>query len=363
MRLRSSEWLLVAYFAYVAALSLFFPGRPYLGYKPFYALALAVLLIAALAFAGRRYPIFNMIRDWTPLAFTLGAFREMDWFTPARYTLEWERVWLQQDRLLLTRLGLARALEALGPVVPGYLELCYLLVYATGAFCVLTLWLTHRRAAVGPLDGRLPHRDAAGLCAVSILPFAAAPEAAAPDAGRSGGRRHVVPALELVAARCGDDSQRRVSKRARVLGLLGGLGTVRRPPKAAWVCVGDAVLCMQRFRRDDLWTLPLRGGRGSGIRPHPRGRGGGLRAAGSRRLQPPIAAGVPRQRLKEITRSVCNRWAQPFQWTLGAQGLTSVSESLSPFALTGFCPAERPKPLTIVANALIKRTTSVSKAK
>jgi membrane-associated phospholipid phosphatase len=148
MRLRSSEWLLVAYFAYVAALSFFFPARPYLGYKPFYGLALAALLIAALAAAQRRYPIFNMIRDWTPLAFTLLAFREMDWFTPARYTLEWERVWLQQDHWLLTRLGLARVLEALGPVVPAYLELCYLLVYATGAFCVLTLWLTHRRAAV-----------------------------------------------------------------------------------------------------------------------------------------------------------------------------------------------------------------------
>ena len=32
-------------------------------------------------------------------------------------------------------------------MVPAYLELCYLLVYATGAFCVLTLWLTHRRSA------------------------------------------------------------------------------------------------------------------------------------------------------------------------------------------------------------------------
>ena len=48
----------------------------------------------------------------------------------------------------MTRFGLARVIEAVGSVGPAYLELCYLLVYATGAFCILTLWLTHRRLAV-----------------------------------------------------------------------------------------------------------------------------------------------------------------------------------------------------------------------
>lgn len=148
MRLRASEWLLLVYFSYVAILPFFFPGRPHLGYKPVYALAAATLLIAALAAAERRHRVFNKIRDWTPLAFTLWAFREMDWFTPAGYTLGWERVWAQQDQWLLTRLGLARAVETFRPVVPGYLELCYLLVYATGAFSVATLWLSRRRAVV-----------------------------------------------------------------------------------------------------------------------------------------------------------------------------------------------------------------------
>jgi membrane-associated phospholipid phosphatase len=150
MRLRASEWLLIAYFAYVAALCFFFPGRPYLGYKPFYVLALVGLAIVVLAQAERDSgrPIFNQLRDWTPLGFTLVAFREMDWFTPARYTLEREHLWLGQNQWLLTQVGLARAVEALGPVGPAFLELCYLLVYGTGAFCVLTLWLTHRRMAV-----------------------------------------------------------------------------------------------------------------------------------------------------------------------------------------------------------------------
>ncbi len=36
--------------------------------------------------ADARYRIFKVLRDWTPLAFTLAAFRETDWFTPALYT-------------------------------------------------------------------------------------------------------------------------------------------------------------------------------------------------------------------------------------------------------------------------------------
>jgi membrane-associated phospholipid phosphatase len=148
MRLRASEWILVVYFAYVATVSFFFPDRPRLGYKPFYSLALAGILITLLAAAARRHRVIDVLRDWTPLAFTLWAFREMDWFTPGRYSLAWERVWLLQDHWLLTRTGFARVLESLGPVGPGYLELCYLLVYATGSFCVLTLSLTHRRQAV-----------------------------------------------------------------------------------------------------------------------------------------------------------------------------------------------------------------------
>jgi membrane-associated phospholipid phosphatase len=148
MRLRASEWLLLAYFLYVAILPFFFPARPHLSYRPLYAFGLAACLIVALAAAERFHRIFNMVRDWTPLAFTLGAFLEMDWFTPSRYALGWEQAWLRQDSWLLTHLGLARALEAMGPIVPGYLELCYLLVYSTGAFCVLTLWLVHRRPVV-----------------------------------------------------------------------------------------------------------------------------------------------------------------------------------------------------------------------
>jgi membrane-associated phospholipid phosphatase len=46
--------------------------------------------------------------------------------------------------------------------------LCYLLVYATGAFCVLTLWLVHRRPAV---DRWMVVYLTGTLLAYSLLPF------------------------------------------------------------------------------------------------------------------------------------------------------------------------------------------------
>jgi membrane-associated phospholipid phosphatase len=170
MRLRAAEWLLIVYFVYVAALCFFFPGRPHLGYKPFYVLELAAPLIVALAWSDHNSgrPVFSVLRDWMPLAFTLVAFREMDWFTPLRYTLERERVWLQQDQWLLTRMGLARLVEAAAPLLPGYLELCYLLVYATGAFCVVTLWLLHRRQAT---DRWMVVYLAGTLLAYALFPY------------------------------------------------------------------------------------------------------------------------------------------------------------------------------------------------
>ena len=155
-----------------------------------------------LASAERRYPIFTMVRDWAPLVFTLWAFREMDWFTPGRLTLGWERMWTQQDQWLLMQLGLARAVESLGPVLPGYLELCYLFVYAVGPFCVLTLLPGSSAGDYRPLDGRLPYGDAAGIRPVSILSNPAAADAG----GSSGIVVTLASALESVAARCGDDS-------------------------------------------------------------------------------------------------------------------------------------------------------------
>jgi len=122
VRFRSSEWLLIAYFAYVAivASSFISPWKP---------LALLVAVLGVLWAASTRHSWF---RDVLPLILTLVAFREMDWFTPAIRHRQFEPVWIRWDRRLLHEFGLRAAIERAGPALPFFFELCYLLVYSTG---------------------------------------------------------------------------------------------------------------------------------------------------------------------------------------------------------------------------------------
>lgn len=148
VRLRASEWILLAFFAYIAALVPFFRDRPRLGFQPFVVLLFIALLLCSLALAERtRYAAaISMIRDWIPMALTLCAFREMELFVPQVYDSGYEKVWIKSDNFVLHEWGLGRAVESLGPLIPAYLELCYLLVYGVGSFCVILLWVkAHRR--------------------------------------------------------------------------------------------------------------------------------------------------------------------------------------------------------------------------
>jgi len=137
--LRSSEWLLIGYFAYVALI----PG-------PRLPLFIAAGIIGLLAFGEARgnREFFSIARDWLPLALTLMAYREMDFFTPLSPEHKLEFQWVQWDRTLLHDWGVQRAIESLGAVIPSYLELCYLLVYAVGPFTVAVLYLARHRERV-----------------------------------------------------------------------------------------------------------------------------------------------------------------------------------------------------------------------
>ena len=137
--LRSSEWLLIGYFTYVALIS--GPRLPVLVAAGF------ITLLAYGESRGNR-EFFSIARDWLPLALTLMAYREMDWFTPLARDHFLEFQWIQWDRTLLHDWGFQRALESLGAVLPSYLELCYLLVYAVGPFTVAALYFEHRRDRV-----------------------------------------------------------------------------------------------------------------------------------------------------------------------------------------------------------------------
>ena len=151
--LRSSEWLLIGYFGYVAAIIWAFPLNPQVKWQSLvlFALVASQLVVFAVAESYGRQKIFSIARDWIPLALTLVAYREMDWFSqlPRNYDLELR--WLEWDGKLLYGAGLQSAIEWLGPLLPGYLELCYVLVYAVGVFSVAVLYAQQRRVLVNRL--------------------------------------------------------------------------------------------------------------------------------------------------------------------------------------------------------------------
>jgi membrane-associated phospholipid phosphatase len=134
-RLRSSEWVLLAYFAYVALISPFFvsPWRP---------LALAVAIGAVLLVLARRE---SWLRDVFPLILTLIAFREMNWFTPPVHHHELEQAWIVWDRALLADFGMRAAIESAGSLAPFFFELCYALVYAVAPVALWALFANGRR--------------------------------------------------------------------------------------------------------------------------------------------------------------------------------------------------------------------------
>jgi len=137
-RFRRSEKLILAYFAYVAVIAPIYLENPWM------ALALCIGVGVA-AFAISRSD--SVFRDWLPLLATLLAYRQMDWFAgPKDGSLE--QAWIAWDRWLLDEHGLRKAIESLGLLIPGYLELCYLLVYAVAPVALVSLLKNGKRGEV-----------------------------------------------------------------------------------------------------------------------------------------------------------------------------------------------------------------------
>jgi membrane-associated phospholipid phosphatase len=154
-RLRSSEWLLIGYFAYVAAIAPAFPLQSRMLWRPAAVALLVTALLASAAYgeATEHRSVFSTARDWLALALTLVAYREMDWFSPLSHNLRLELRWVEWDRTILygARLhnwGIQRAIESSGALLPSYLELCYALVYAVGPCLVAILYIERRRELV-----------------------------------------------------------------------------------------------------------------------------------------------------------------------------------------------------------------------
>lgn len=142
--LRSADWLLVVYFLYIAAI------WPWEARRWLLAAAVAGVLIGLVwldgRFGGTAIPI---VRDWIALAFTLVAYREMDWFTPLFRDHHLERVWIVWDRILLDRWAFRSAIESTGTWLPSLLEICYSVVYAAGPFGLAVLYARRKRERAG----------------------------------------------------------------------------------------------------------------------------------------------------------------------------------------------------------------------
>jgi membrane-associated phospholipid phosphatase len=150
IHLRPSEWIILAFFAYVAFISFFFSDRPDLGLTPVceFLIVVSVLEVIASLERGRWRLFINRLRDWLPILYTLVAFREMELFLPRRFEGRLEASWIGLDRLLLEHYHLKTAIESLGITVPLYLELCYLFVYGVSLICIAILYLRGKRASI-----------------------------------------------------------------------------------------------------------------------------------------------------------------------------------------------------------------------
>jgi membrane-associated phospholipid phosphatase len=135
VRLRPYEWLIIAYFTYVAALAPIFIPHGESRWLP----AAIAGIVAAILFGLTHF--YSILRDWAPIAFTLAAYREMNWFTPSVRDHHLERAWIIWDRRLLDTAHLRAAIESLGPLLPSCLEICYVMVYAIAPISLTILFL------------------------------------------------------------------------------------------------------------------------------------------------------------------------------------------------------------------------------
>jgi len=170
LALRRTEWVLVAYFSYVAILARLLPVKPPV---PTVTLALTLMIIGgygllAYAVSLRRGRLLGVIRDWFPTPLLILGYREMGWFAPAEHTFELERTWVVWDRFFLNSMGVKSLIESLGPVLPSLLEISYSLVYAIPYFSLGLLYAYgHRERA----DRFLFPFSLAVLSACALFPF------------------------------------------------------------------------------------------------------------------------------------------------------------------------------------------------
>jgi membrane-associated phospholipid phosphatase len=147
---RSSEWLLLAYFLYAAVFSIRNSADVAEWTIRNGLIAAGVCLVFVLAWveAHTGSLIVSCVRDWLPMALILLAYWMVDWFQPPHRLTTFDTAWIGLDRMLLRTWGGKALVECVGPVLPSVLELCYSLLYAVAPVSVAVLYLCRRRRQV-----------------------------------------------------------------------------------------------------------------------------------------------------------------------------------------------------------------------
>lgn len=124
-------------------------NRPDLKHQPIWIFLAVAVFLYVVARAEIYLPVaVSRFRDFLPLGLTLLAFEEMNLFQAPAFGGRLEHTWIQWDLILLRNWHLRAAIESFGRGVPLYLELCYLLVYGLGTYCVIVLYVKHKRQDV-----------------------------------------------------------------------------------------------------------------------------------------------------------------------------------------------------------------------
>jgi membrane-associated phospholipid phosphatase len=162
---RPSEWVVLLYFTYAAALAVSFPVPPGKRLVALSAPLLFFVLGAAESWNPRRWT--SIARDWLPTALVLGAYWQLDWFRSPHRMVDLEKMFLRLDETILNEMGLHRAIESMGTVIPSLLEIAYTLLYAIPPLSIAALYLYRKRDRV---DRFLFPFLLGTFCAYALLP-------------------------------------------------------------------------------------------------------------------------------------------------------------------------------------------------
>ncbi|MXY67974.1 MAG: phosphatase PAP2 family protein [Acidobacteriia bacterium] len=166
-RPRLAELILAGYFAYTAALSLLLPLAPSIRLQ---VIGASLAALATLHYLGRFPARFvpEMLRTTLLLPGVLLAYQQIGLFAQPQSSHSLERSWVYWDRLLLADWGLTQAIDSTGPLLPGALELLYLMTYAVAPAALAIL------ATAGRLDRSdrlLACFAASAVSAYALYPF------------------------------------------------------------------------------------------------------------------------------------------------------------------------------------------------